>query len=277
MFAGIWVESPLLIKSLPEGWALPSMIGAVAQFGQIGPVLLYILKCQMFSCCPGRFENIRAKRLSDRIIIYGLFVIGLVSIAAIALFWDRTVLVFNKPRSIPFFVGVFFLAILDCTCTIVFLTYIGKFRQNYVTALYIGEGISSLLPSLFALAQGTGDETKCPAETNVTYSPELLPKNSSFNVANVDVTPNFSVSVYFWLLFLTLFVSFAAFATMDLIPYFKRLRGPVVKRRQNQEDSSGKHENYTKQLLRYRGKVNSRNDKLLLLLAITLVSFMLYG
>jgi hypothetical protein len=60
------VEAPLLIKTLPESWALPSIIGAVAQFGQIGPIILYFLKCQMFSCCPGRFLTIRQKRVSDR-------------------------------------------------------------------------------------------------------------------------------------------------------------------------------------------------------------------
>ena len=54
-----------------------------------------------------------------------------------------------------------------------FLTYIGKFKQNYVTALYIGEGISSLLPGVLALAQGMGEDYNC---------------NKNFNSTNINST-----------------------------------------------------------------------------------------
>jgi hypothetical protein len=202
-------------------------------------------------------------------------------------------------RSVPFFIGVFVLAILDCTCTIVFLTYIGKFRQNYVTALYIGEGISSLLPSLFALAQGTGSENKCSIQhvehnstlfKNVTESITLEEEDSS------RTTPRFSVSVYFWLLFFTLLISFLSFAIMDLVPYFKKFRGELNDKSKtnewndlnenenfliqnnrvlkNQESTSAKTSNYRKPFRTQRG---SKKDKILLLTAITLVSFLLYG
>lgn len=133
-----------------------------------------------------------------------------------ALFWDKTFFVFGQQRSVAFLTSVFFLAILDCTCTIVFLTYIGNFRGNYTTALYIGEGISSLLPSFFALLQGTGDadDPDCGAN-NSTLVNTTLP-------SVVKRQPRFSISAYFWLLLSTLVVSFIGFLLLEFWPSFQK-------------------------------------------------------
>lgn len=281
---------------MPESWKLPSMIGAVAQFGQIGPIMLYVMKCQMFSCCPGRFLTIRKKRVPDRYIIYGLFLIGLVSLAVIALFWDKTVWISGKHRSLPFFFGVFFLAILDCSCTIVFLTYIGKFKENYVTALYIGEGISSLIPSLFALAQGTGGEEKCTnnATSSITsknytiFVDQTFFKNETTSTRD-SINPNFSVSVYFWLLFVTLFISLASFTALDKVPYFTKhkISKKIPEQRYDDDDINEEESTQNKPLKNVDNKdsfainsiknKHSKKSKYLLYTAITLVSFLLYG
>ena len=259
------VEVPLLIKTLPESWALPSIIGAVAQLGQIGPILLYFMKCEMFSCCPTRFLNIKQKKVPDKIIIYALFTIGLASMAALAFYWDITIFFFGKIRSIPLLTGVFFLAILDCTCTIVFLTYIGKFKQNYVTALYIGEGISSLLPGLFALAQGIGEDNNCNNQTlNSTHT-----NTTHYNPT--ELQPNFSVSTYFWILFATLLVSFSAFIALDRIPYFKTHR--IIRNKTDEAQTEPLRGEHKEGAL----KVSSTKGKYSLYLAITIVSFLLYG
>jgi riboflavin transporter 2 len=223
VFSGIWVESTLLSQKLPEGWAVPSKIGAVSQLAQIGPVLLFLLKCKCVSCFKnqrGLVRSLRRFAVSDRVIIYFLFFVGLIAGALLALFWDKTSVVFGREQSVTFFVCVFFLALLDCTCTIVFLTYIGNFRGNYITGLYIGEGISSLLPSLFALLQGTSDEE--PTYTSHKTCPNLTFNNGTFSQEKVSTPPRFGVSVYFWLLFATLVVSFLAFLALEFWPSFAK-------------------------------------------------------
>ena len=40
---GLWVELPLLVQELPEGWALPSYVTIIAQFGNVGPVIFSLL------------------------------------------------------------------------------------------------------------------------------------------------------------------------------------------------------------------------------------------
>jgi hypothetical protein len=230
------------------------------------------------------------------------------SIAGImlALFWNVTVYIFNAQRSVAFFTSVFALAILDCTCTIVFLTYIGKFRGNYITGLYIGEGISSLLPSIFALFQGIGDDNECPNNNtlNYTFSNDQL-VNLTIPIINVQLKePRFSVSVYFWLLFSILMVSFIAFLILDIWPGFNEYRvesksqKSIKNRLQledayiNNDDSFVELENIypinndqidpiknviiRERVLELVEKTN-KTDQYILLLAITIVSFVLYG
>ena len=241
-----------------------------------------------------------------------LFFIGLISGVVMALFWDKTYTIFGKERSVVFLSCVFCLAILDCTCTIAFLTYIGSFKGNYVTALYIGEGISSLLPSLFALAQGTGDDqgdSSCYSTLSSNYS-----LNATANRAESLAQPRFSVSVYFWLLFGILVVSFCAFLVLDFWPSFqkekknykKQTKNKIVKdkkdvmiilnrevsenllhEKRNNEDDDDDDEFYLEPTtnesnLQKRGsKVSMKRrqsfDKFFLLVLITLVSFFIYG
>ena len=182
---------------------------------QIGPILLFLFKCKCISClCGPLVDSIKKKELPDRFFIYCLFFVGISAGVCMALFWDKTFFILGQQRSVAFLSSVFFLAILDCTCTIVFLTYIGSFRGNYTTALYIGEGISSLLPSFFALLQGTGDgeEPNCSNNTflNMTATNELKKQ------------PRFSISAYFWLLLSTLVISFIAFLMLEFWPSFQK-------------------------------------------------------
>ena len=277
----------MLLQKLPEGWKIPSMIGAVSQFAQIGPILLFLMKCKCISCFKGNFANkLRQKVVPDRVIIYALFVSGLSAGSMVAIFWDKTFYLFGAERSVAFFTCVFFLAILDCTCTIVFLTYIGNFKGNYITGLYIGEGISSLLPSFFALLQGTGDqEVKCV--TNFTLS-----LNSSFNLSNAHYKePRFSVSAYFWLLFSTLVVSFIAFLFLDFWPSFQKEKIDHQKNKQKKVKNvyekvdtnpfNDIEDEYLNEDKIKRGtqlkKKGSTLDKLFLLVAMAFVAFTLYG
>lgn len=257
------------------------MIGAVSQFAQIGPILLFFLKCKCISCFDSRrraSKFLLKHQVSDRVIIYFLYLVGLVAGAFLALIWDKTWIIAGQPRSVPFFFCVFCLAILDCTCTIVFLTYIGNFRGNYITALYIGEGISSLLPSLFALAQGMGEDVKNCDNSNST---SFL--NSTQSVVDLSQAkqPRFGVSAYFWLLFSTLVVSFIAFLFLEFWPTFKKER-INHKRKHYRDEYEARYNPITSETLlsnnsRSRESKAKQFDKAVLLVAITVVSFVLYG
>merc|ERR1712214_164008 len=41
---GLWVELPLLVQELPEGWALPSYLSIIVQVANIGPITYSLLR-----------------------------------------------------------------------------------------------------------------------------------------------------------------------------------------------------------------------------------------
>jgi hypothetical protein len=247
------------------------MIGAVSQFAQIGPILLFFLKCKCLSCYKrdnNLIGRIKSREVSDRTIIYGLFFIGLIAGANLALFWDRTLIINGQEKSIAFFICVFCLAILDCTCTIVFLTYIGGFRGNYTTALYIGEGISSMLPSVFALLQGVEeDDESLPKDCSTNQT--ILSNSTGLN--EID-GPRFGVSTYFWLLFSTLIVSFIGFLMLECWPSFKKQKISYRSYQSIYRKEAENRANITAENVK-----SNRIDKFILLISIMFVSLLMYG
>jgi hypothetical protein len=85
------------------------------------------------------------------------------------------------------------------------LPYIGEnFSKQYIISNYIGESFSSLIPGVLALAQGLGQNPGCHNITDLkTNTISLVPK---------PLIPNFSVSIYFILIFSLLCACTLAFS-----------------------------------------------------------------
>lgn len=90
------------------------------------------------------------------------------------------------------------------------------FREIYLTSYLIGEGLSGFLPSLFALAQGVGGNPEC---RNVTHN-----DTDQVKLEPYYPDPRFSVSQFFFVLFLMMLGSAAAFLGLNRLPFAKRER-----------------------------------------------------
>nr|XP_014700498.2 solute carrier family 52, riboflavin transporter, member 3 [Equus asinus]XP_044604274.1 solute carrier family 52, riboflavin transporter, member 3 [Equus asinus] len=156
---GLWVELPLLVMELPEGWFLPSYLTLVIQLANIGPLLVTLL------------HRFRPGCLSDVPVIFTLLGVGTVTCLLFAFLWNVTSLLQGKSYSIIFLVLTLFLALVDCTSSVTFLPFMSRLPTRYVTTFFVGEGLSGLLPALLALAQGSG-LTTC---SNVTDSSGTTP------------------------------------------------------------------------------------------------------
>uniref|UniRef100_A0A8D2L6C8 Riboflavin transporter n=1 Tax=Varanus komodoensis TaxID=61221 RepID=A0A8D2L6C8_VARKO len=51
---GVWVELPLLVNELPEGWYLPSYLIIIIQLANIGPLFITL----MHKLQPGRLSEV---------------------------------------------------------------------------------------------------------------------------------------------------------------------------------------------------------------------------
>lgn len=98
--SGLWCELPFMVDELPEGWRLPSILSAISQFAQLGPFMFLI--CKLF--CAQKIENVKT--------IYIIFSIGACACFSLALFWNRSVVIFNEKRSIYLYIFNFGLSLL---------------------------------------------------------------------------------------------------------------------------------------------------------------------
>lgn len=133
---GIFSELGLM-KGLPEGKSIASIIVIIVQIGNVVPLL--------FSLLP------RKPRLRWSMVL--VLALGISSLVFLAILWDRTFFIFGSERSVMLYVGTFIAAGADCLSNIVFWPYVGQFPRSYITAMGVGESLSSAVSAITTTTQ----------------------------------------------------------------------------------------------------------------------------
>ncbi|KAM4689863.1 LOW QUALITY PROTEIN: solute carrier family 52, riboflavin transporter, member 3-A-like [Rhinophrynus dorsalis] len=192
---GLWVELPLIVSDLPEGWYLPSYLTVIIQLANIGPLVVTL----MYKFSP--------KRVNEVAVIYTIIILGIVSSFLLAFFWRSTTWIAGQLHSTGFLVLTFFLSLVDCTSSVTFLPFMMTLEAQYMTTYFIGEGLSGLIPGLLSLVQGVG-MVKC---VNATEDGNY---NSSLSQGQLETQyspANFSVQVFLFLLCIMMVFCLLAF------------------------------------------------------------------
>lgn len=196
-----YIQLPLLVTDAPEEWSLPSFIVIVIQLGNIGPLLFTALQ--------------KWTVIKESALIVIILVLGLVASLLFTFTYNQTAFIFGRERSLTLLVLIFVFAIVGCVSSVLFLPYIGKFKEMYLVTFFIGEGLSGLIPSLVALGQGVGGDPIC-IEKNDT--------ETGFTVYNPP--PKFGVQTFFGLVSSVFLISLVSFLLLDWLPAFRNEREP---------------------------------------------------
>uniref|UniRef100_A0A0G2K7T9 Riboflavin transporter n=1 Tax=Rattus norvegicus TaxID=10116 RepID=A0A0G2K7T9_RAT len=219
---GLWVELPLLVTKLPEGWYLPSYLTVVIQLANIGPLLVTLM------------HRFRPGCLSEVPVIFLILCVGTTACILLAFLWSMTSWIQGRQHSVAFIVLTFFLALVDCTSSVTFLPFMSQLPTYYLTTFFIGEGLSGLLPALVALVQGSGittcvNVTETPGttlnpvttmETSITQrtlSPSLTPL--TWHLESRYLAPRFSPLLFFLLLSFLMGCCLVAFFLLQRQPW----------------------------------------------------------
>ncbi|XP_058419004.1 solute carrier family 52, riboflavin transporter, member 3 [Diceros bicornis minor] len=175
---GLWVELPLLVMELPEGWFLPSYLTVVIQLANVGPLLVTLL------------HRFRPGCLSDVPVVFAVVAVGTVTCILLAFLWNVTSRVQGNYYSIAFVILTFFLALVDCTSSVTFLPFMSRLPPRYLTTFFVGEGLSGLLPALVALAQGSGLTTcvNVTETSDTTLRPQTTGNTNTTQGASIFVS-----------------------------------------------------------------------------------------
>ncbi|XP_074841658.1 solute carrier family 52, riboflavin transporter, member 2 [Carettochelys insculpta] len=187
----LWVELPVVVKWLPEGWNLPAYLSVLVALGNVGPIAVTLAH----KLAPGR--------LKERWVIHAIQALGVVAALFLALFWHRTAPVMGEPHSLAFLLLTFLLALGCCTSNVTFLPFMYRFPQPFIRTFFVGQGLSALFPCVLALAQGVG-RLEC---RNATLGNGSRPHY---------LEENFPADTYFWLTAALLGLSALAFMGLTL-------------------------------------------------------------
>ncbi|CAH2107904.1 unnamed protein product [Euphydryas editha] len=187
---GLYMQLPLLVERLPEGWRLPSSMTVAIQLANVG-LIAYVVLRRFFPRAP------------DAPYIYLLLTVGTAALYLNSFLYTKTASIGGTERSLSFLALTFFAALVGCTSSVLFYPYLRHFRDVYLATYLVGEGLSGFIPSILALIQGVGGEPECV----------LSPDNST--VTAVHPPARFNTTVFMILLGTLSALSLVSFGFMD--------------------------------------------------------------
>ncbi|KAL2084635.1 hypothetical protein ACEWY4_020153 [Coilia grayii] len=213
---GMWVELPLIVNDLPEGWYLPSYLTVIIQMANIGPLFVTLM------------HRFRPGSLDERPVIYGIVSLGVVATFLLAFLWRYSVPVGGAQHSVALLVLSFLLSVVDCTSSVTFLPFMMRLPPRYLTTYFTGEGLSGLVPALVALIQGVG-MVQCRNATEGALPNVTQPEPGNWSSAAGELEPvyqpaNFSAQTFFLFLSVMMVVCLGAFLLLNFHPAVARER-----------------------------------------------------
>lgn len=196
---GTFIQLPLLVEVAPEGWSLPSYLSVMVQIGNLGPLAYTLI--QKFS------------KTKDAPMIYVLLATGALSAILTSFFYSKTAMLFGREHSVALFALTIFTSLTACTSSVLFMPYMGRFKEMYLITYFVGEGLSGLLPSVVALIQGIGGSPECILQ-NVTETGESI-------YEKYIPPPRFGSQEYFIFIFAMMLLSCIGFTLLDRLKVSK--------------------------------------------------------
>ncbi|TKR65353.1 hypothetical protein L596_025767 [Steinernema carpocapsae] len=139
----MYVELPLLVNIIPEGWTFASYMVVILQ--------LVCLLALLYSCVAYKFESLITGN------VYAISVMCLMSVIGIlmsAFVYNIPSTVSGEAHSVLLLIAI---GIMGLPCTVsdmLFMPFISKFKESHIVATYfIGMGLSALVPSAISFAQ----------------------------------------------------------------------------------------------------------------------------
>ena len=209
--SGVFTQMPLMVPQLPEYWDLLSYVGLIYNVGNVG-LIFYAVYHRL------------ATKPKESLVMYLTITFGSVCCLLMVFFWKNTVVIGGKSHSLPLFILVAGLSMVDATSSVVYLTYIGGFKPQYMSGYYVGEGLSGLIPSLISLIQGGSHDPVCVNESNVVYDNETGLSHTEYVIKSIDFPPRISVEAVLLVLMGMMCVSGIAFALLNHLPNCQRER-----------------------------------------------------
>jgi len=225
---GVWIEMPLFVTTLPEGWSLPSYLAIIIQLANVGPALYAII--HKFQQGSRKSQSNEDRKTTKRLDVEVVLTLIIITVAALNIFmlsflWQITTSIGGRSHSVVMLSQMVPISLTSCMTSLVFLPYMARFPSSYISAYYVGQGFSGLVPGLIGLIQGAGSPPHCLWNStqflndtlqNVTSETALDGTlNTTSSLIIQSEKPLFSVKIFFFCLTALFLLSLAAFCALN--------------------------------------------------------------
>lgn len=217
-----FIQLPLIVPTAPEGWQLPSYIVVTVQLANIGS-FAYVV-----------YQKYSKRKIDDGLLIYVTLVIGCIAAMCMAFFYQNTMEINGTQHSVALLLFTLMFALVGCLSSVLFMPYMGRFRECYLITYMLGMGLNGFVSSILALIQGVGGSAEC------------IPTNSTDGPAFVKYVPPplFGSRIYFLFVFAILVLSTIAFILLNSLGVCKKEYASVTigqgnKYQYNETDENG--------------------------------------
>lgn len=135
---------------------------------------------------------------------------GCMTAIGMAFFYQTTTTINGSDHSLAYLIFVFLFATVGTVSSVLFLPFMGRFRECYLVSYMCGQGMNGLFTSILTLIQGIG-------------VPECIPSNSTDGKPIKYISPaRFGTQTFFLLVFAFLFISLIAFILLNNLEVCKK-------------------------------------------------------
>lgn len=192
-----YLQLPLIVSTIPEGWSMPAYMTVVVQSSN-AISFAYVL-----------FQKYSPKKFNDEYAIYLTMTMGCLTAIGMAFFYQETTTINGNEHSVAYLVFVFLFATVGTVSSVLFLPFMGRFRECYLVSYMCGQGMNGLFTSILTLIQGIG-------------VPECRKDNSTGESIKYIPEANFGTRTFFLLVFAFLLTATIAFILLNNLDVCKK-------------------------------------------------------
>lgn len=187
-----YLQVPLIVETAPEGWSLPSQMSITVQTANLVS-FVYVL-----------YQKYSLRKFNDTYLIHGTMIVGCIAAISMSFTYQQTTIVWGGKHSIALLANMFLFALVGCFSSVLFMPYMGRYREIYLITYIFGQGFNGVPASMLALIQGIGGPTKCVVN-NSTDGPAYIKEIPK---------PLFGPNIFFLVVFAIMILSTVAFALL---------------------------------------------------------------
>lgn len=192
----LWIQIPILERNSPEGDRLPLYFLLLMETCSVATVAYLLAR----RCC--------RPRLSEVPLIYSSLAMSVSCLVLLGAFWEHDTPIRGQPHSFVLLLATLLAALVSSVATVTYIPFAARLYPQYMTAMLLGEALSSLLPHILFLVQGAGRKPLCTitdSSPNYTMPVDQEGYAMQYNIRSSTVAPllpiqlRYTVSVYFFI------------------------------------------------------------------------------